>query len=73
MYSCETMSKGACIKRMVAVRNYDTNTGKKTNKGKGGGGGGGLRIQNLVLMLIPLGHFELHFWLCQPQTRKTTV
>ena len=26
MYSCETMSKGACIKRMVAVRNYSTNT-----------------------------------------------
>ena len=24
-------------------------------------------------VLISLGHFELHFWLCQPQTRKTTV
>ena len=24
-------------------------------------------------LLMPLGHFELHFWLCQPQTRKTTV
>ena len=35
------------------------------------GEGGGLRIQNLVLIL--LGHFELQFWLCQPQTCKTTV
>ena len=66
MYSCETMSKGACIKRMIAVRNYSTNTGKKQTRGRGG-----LKIQNLVL--IPLGHFDLHFWLCQPQTRKTTV
>ena len=57
MYSCVTMSKGACIKRMVAVRNYSTNTimEKKNKQGEGGG----LRIQNLVL--IPLGHFELHF------------
>ena len=23
--------------------------------------------------LMPLGHFELHFWLCQLQTRKTTI
>ena len=68
MYSCETMSKGACIKRLVAVNNYSTNTIMEKNKQ---GEGGGLRIQNLVL--IPLGHFELHFWLCQPQTRKTTV
>ena len=22
---------------------------------------------------VSLGHFELHFWFCQPQTRKTTV
>ena len=35
MYSCETMSKGACIKRMVAVINYSTNTGKKQARGKG--------------------------------------
>ena len=53
---------------MVAVRNYSTNTIMEKNKQ---GEGGGLRIQNLVLM--PLGHFELHFSLCQPQTRKTTV
>ena len=26
MYSCETVGKGACIKRMGAVRNYSTNT-----------------------------------------------
>ena len=30
------MGKGACIKRMVAVRNYSTNTIiEKTNRGKG--------------------------------------
>ena len=67
MYSCETMSKGACIKRMVAVINYSIQTLEKNKQGERGG----LRIQNLVL--IPLGHFELHFWLCQPQTCKKTV
>ena len=38
MYSCETMSKGACIKRMVAVRNYSTNTvmEKKRTEREGG-------------------------------------
>ena len=37
MYSCETIGKGACIKRMVAARNYSTNTimEKKTNRGGG--------------------------------------
>ena len=32
------MGKGACIKRMVAVRNYNTNTimEKKTNRGERG-------------------------------------
>ena len=32
------MGKGACIRRMVAVRNYSTNTIMKKNKqiGKGG-------------------------------------
>ena len=37
MYSCGTMSKGACIKRMVAVRNYSTNTimEKKQTLGRG--------------------------------------
>ena len=68
MYSCQTIGKGACIKRMVAVRNYSTNTIMEKNKQ---GEGGGLRIQNLVL--IPLGHFELNVWLYQPQRRKTTV
>ena len=29
------MSKGACIKRMVAVRNHSTNTGKKQTRGSG--------------------------------------
>ena len=28
------MGKGACIKRMVAVRNYSTNTGKKQARGR---------------------------------------
>ena len=36
MYSCETMSKDACIKRMVAVRNYSTNTIMEKNaRGRG--------------------------------------
>ena len=70
MYSCETVWVKVLLSKgwMVAVRNYSTNTIMEKNKQ---GEGGGLRIQNLVL--IPLGHFELHFWLCQPQTRKTTV
>ena len=43
------MGKGACVKRMVAVRNYSTNTIKEKNKtrGKEGGGraeAGGLKI-----------------------------
>ena len=29
------MSKGACIKRMVVVRNYSINTGKKEARGRG--------------------------------------
>ena len=34
------MGKGACIKRMVAVRNYSTNTiMEKTNRGEKAGGG----------------------------------
>ena len=32
------MSKGACIKRMVAVRNYSTNIIMETNRGGKGGG-----------------------------------
>ena len=60
MYSCETMSKGARTKRMFAVRNHSANTimEKKNKQGERGG----LKIQNLVL--IPLGHFWLHFRLC---------
>ena len=88
MCSCETVwvkmisSKGW----MVAVRNYSTNTiMKKTNRGNGVG----LRIINFqglskklenfsgitqnVLMKHSLGHFELHFCLCQPQTGTTAV
>ena len=62
------MGESACIKRMVAVRTYSPNTKmEKYKQGKVGG----LRIKNLVL--ISLGDFESHFWLCQPQTRKTTV
>ena len=63
------MSKGACIKRMVGSHKlqYKHYYGKKKKQGEGEG----LRIQNLVL--IPLGHFELHFWLCLPETCKTTV
>ena len=36
------MGKGACIKRMIAVRNYSTNTimEKKQTEGRGWGGGG---------------------------------
>ena len=38
------MGNGACIKRMVAVRNYSTNNiMEKKNRG---GRGGGLRIWN---------------------------
>ena len=38
MYSCETVGRGACIKRMVAVRNYSTNTiiEKKQTEGRVG-------------------------------------
>ena len=39
MYSCETLCKGACITRIVEVRNYNTNTiMEKKNKTEGGGG-----------------------------------
>ena len=38
------MGKIACIKRMVTVRNYSTNTIMEKNKQKGTGRGGGLRI-----------------------------
>ena len=33
MYSCETMGKDACLKKMVAVRNYNANTIREKNKG----------------------------------------
>ena len=52
-------------KRSAQYKHYYN--GEKNKQGEGGG----LRIQSLVL--IPLGNFELHFWLCQPQTHKTTV
>ena len=34
------MGKGACIKRMVAVRNYSVNTIMEKNKQRGKGGEG---------------------------------
>ena len=81
------MGEGACIKKMVAIRNYSTNTIIEKNKQRGKGEGG-LRIwifrdkvkdlnifqeYPIYSVLISLGHFELHFWLCQPQARKTAV
>ena len=73
MYSCETMGKGACLKRMVAVRNYSTNIIIEKNKQRENGGGGGLRMWNFHgsskklkcfsgkahSVLISLGHFDL--------------
>ena len=40
MHSYETMGKFACVKWMVVVRNYSTNTimEKKQTEGEGGGG-----------------------------------
>ena len=57
------------------------------NKQRGEVERGGLRVWNFQgyskklenfsgtahTVVISLGHFDLHFWLCQPQTRKTTV
>ena len=37
------MGKGACIKRMAAVRNYSTNTVMEKNKQRGKVGGGGVK------------------------------
>ena len=38
MYYCETMIKGACIKKMVAVKlQYKHYNGKKNKQGEGGG------------------------------------
>ena len=67
MYSCETVWVKVLVSKGWLQSEITVQTLKKNKQGEGGG----LRIQNLVL--IPLGHFELHFWLCQPQTRKTTV
>ena len=40
MYSCgDCVGKGSCIKRMVAVRNYSTNTIMVKNKQRGKGEG----------------------------------
>ena len=39
MYSCETLCKGACITRIVEVRNYNTNTILVKKKKTEGGGG----------------------------------
>ena len=40
------MGKGVCIKRMVAVRNYNTNNIMEKNKQRGKVEGGGLRVWN---------------------------
>ena len=49
------MSKGAFIKRMVAVRNYSTNTIMEKNKQRGKGGWEGLifraKVKNLKIFL----------------------
>ena len=52
------MGKGACIKRMVALRNDSTNTimGKNKQRGKGGGQGKGhgifrVKVKNLKIFL----------------------
>ena len=49
------MGKGACIKRMVAVRNYSTNTIMEKNKQRGKGGWEGLifrgKVKNLKIFL----------------------
>ena len=46
MYSYETaaMDKGACIKRMVAVRNHSTDTIMEKNRGEKGWG----RVKDMV-------------------------
>ena len=67
MYSCETVWVKVLVSKGWLQSEITVQTLEKNKQGEGGG----LRIHNLVL--IPLGHFELHFWLCQPQTRKTTV
>ena len=83
------MVKGACIKRILAVINYSTNTVMKKKKQTEGEGAGGLRIWNFQAgklpkklnkfsgiahsVLMSLGHFRLHFWLCQPQRPRTAV
>ena len=41
------MGKGSGIKRMVAVRNYSTNTIMEKNKQRDKGGGGGGRVKDM--------------------------
>ena len=83
------MGKGACIKRILAVINCSTNTVMKKKKQTEGEGAGGLRIWNFQAgkapkklenfsrivhsVLMSLGHFKLHFSLCQPQRPRTAV
>ena len=76
------MGKGACIKKMIAVRNYSTNTIMEKNTEEEGG-----RVKDILRgkvklthffgiahsVLISLGHFKLHFWLWQSQTTKITA
>ena len=75
------MSKGAGIKRMVAVRNNSTNTIMEKNKHREEG----VRVKDMEFFRgkvknffwikveeffwnSPFRHSELHFRLCQPQT-----
>ena len=80
------VSKG-WLQSEIAVCQYKHYNGKNKQRGKEGGfegregcgilGGKKKKLENFSgiahSVLISLGHFELHFWLCQPQTRKTTA
>ena len=47
MHSYETMGKFACVKWMVVVRNYSTNTIMEKKQTEGEGGGGVLEISGV--------------------------
>ena len=80
------VSKG-WLQSEIAVCQYKHYNGKNKQRGKEGGfegregcgifGGKKKKLENFSgiahSVLISLGHFELHFCLCQPQTNKTTV
>ena len=84
-YSCETVWVKVLLPKgwMVAVRNYSANTimDKKQIEREGGtvkdNQFSGVKQKTCRFfwnspLSVSLGHFELHFWLCQTQTRKTT-